>query len=555
MNPLLISFFKYLSLVLPALWVFILSLRPVVSIDAMKLHMALPAAWKNEGFFFFREFNSIIELGMMNIDYLYMLLLKFSNWEPLPKIAHASFLILTGIFVYRFISKRYGLFYGILSYLMILTLPINQRLSSEVYVDLGLLFFSSLSVIYFLKAFEKEFRLKYFIISSIACGLVAGSKYTGLVFAFVMIMLVLHETSKNFKIKNVLLFTSLYSGAVLILISPWLIRNFVCSGGNPLYPLFSSVFSSTIQKSPSHSISGVGHGYMAWRYFKGETFLDVIFIPLRFFFSGRDHDFLRFDGVLNPFMPILVFFAFVKAQYLTKRNKFHMVTIIIFTLIFASYHSLATIRYAIAFTVPLTILSIEGIKNSFGFIKHRHLKNIIPCSLITLLLFFNLNYAVNYAKKTQILEYLKGDITKEAYLKTFVPFYDLYEYINANTPEDAVIYDVLSGNRMYYVERTYICSEWSVNRWFNEIVYRNEGIKEFYELLENLPNTNDLRADYLIIRPNLFYNSFLEIYYNHEDPEGLNNKRKLQMFIDFLSLQTPVFISGDMILYKINYGS
>jgi hypothetical protein len=550
----LIYFTKYALLAFPAFWMFALSLRPVVSIDALKLHMALPAAWKNEGFFFFRQYNAKIELGMMNIDYLYTLLLKFLDWEPLPKIVHASFLVATGILTYRFVSKRYGRIYGILSYWMILTLPINQRLASEVYVDLGLLFFSSLSVIYFLKAFEKDFSMKFFIISSIACGLAAGSKFNGLVFAFIMGMIIIHETSKHFDVKKMLTLTLIFSGIVLLSISPWLIRNYSGSGGNPFYPLFGSVFSSSaIQNPVTYTSSQISQGYMAWRYYNGESFLDVILIPLRFFFTGKDYDHFQFDGVLNPLMLLLMILAFVKSQYLTKRQRFQLFLIVIFMLIFASYYSSAAVRYALPFTLPLTILNIEGLKNSFTWGKSRKFQYFLPCIIVTFLIFFNLNYSYKFAKSTDILNYLKGNIAKEEYLKRYVISYDIYEFINSNLPEDAVIYDVLCGNKMYYVKRKYVCSESSVNWWFNGVVYRNEGVNAFYELLQDLPNTNNLKADYLLIKPYQFYKSFSEIYFNHDDPESIINKRKLDVFTDFLKQQTPLIVSGETVLYKINY--
>ncbi|MFA7123822.1 MAG: glycosyltransferase family 39 protein [Candidatus Delongbacteria bacterium] len=541
-------------MILPALWALALSLRPVVSIDALKLHMALPSVWKDEGFLFFRKFNAKIELGMMNIDYLYALLLKFFDWEPLPKIIHASFLVATGILTYRFVSKRYGQIYGILSYWMILTLPINQRLASEVYVDLGLLFFSSMSVIYYLRAFEKEFNLKYFIISAAACGLAAGSKFNGLVFAFIMVMIVLHETSKRFDVKKMLLLTLLFSTAILVLISPWLIRNYAGSGGNPFYPLFGSIFSSSaIQNPATYTSSQISQGYMTWRYYNGESLLDVILIPLRFFLTGKDYDHFQFDGVLNPLMLLLLVLSFIKSQYLTKRQKFQLFMIVVFMLVFASYYSSAAVRYALPFTLPLTILNIEGLKNSFGLVKTGKFKCFVPCIIIASLIFFNINYSYKFAKRTSVFQYLQGNITKEEYLKKHVISYDIYEFINSELPADAVIYDVLCGNKMYYVNRKYICSESSINWWFNGVVYRNEGINSFYELLGNLPNTDKLKAGYLLINPNEFYKSFLEIYFDQDDPESIKNKQKLDSFINFLKKQSPLFISGELILFKINY--
>ena len=173
---------KSLFIAIPfILVVILLSFTPIISRDALTHHMALPKLWLKNGVFSVDAFK-LFSFYPANIDILYYFGLKL-NLEFLPKFIHSSFLILTAILVYRYIKEKHiKLSLQVLAFILTITIPINQRLSSEVYVDLGLLFFSSLSLIYFLKWKDSEFKSKkYFYISAIGSGLAFGAKYNGLV--------------------------------------------------------------------------------------------------------------------------------------------------------------------------------------------------------------------------------------------------------------------------------------------------------------------------------------------------------------------------------------
>ena len=64
--------------------------------------------------------------------------------------------------------------------LFFLSLPIIVKLSITVYVDLGLIFFSTASILSLLKWIESRYQSKFLILSATCCGLALGTKYNGL---------------------------------------------------------------------------------------------------------------------------------------------------------------------------------------------------------------------------------------------------------------------------------------------------------------------------------------------------------------------------------------
>jgi hypothetical protein len=546
---------KYSTISIFSAFIFLLSLRPIVSRDALKLHMAFSDLWKNEGFFFFQRFNARIELGMMNLNYLYALLLRFFGWEQLPKITHGLFLIMTAFAVYFFVKKRFSELYGLWSFVLVLTMPIHIRLASEVYVDLGLLFFSTMCVIYYIRTFENEFSSKCLIISAVFCGLAAGTKYNGFIFSFIVCLMLFLDLSKKISKKEVVKWSAIYISVIIVMISPWLIRNYAGSG-NPFYPLFTSIFGSNITEPEVLFVEMKEVKEIVLRQQSGESIFEILMIPLRFFFTGKDNDFLNFDGVLNPFIIFLIPFAFFKPKDpLSKQIKIRLLIIFLFILLFNSYYQSQRIRYVLPFMGPLLILAAAGYYNIVEASKSSKSRYALALMITLPILIFNMKYAFDFVSHNDIVKYLFGGIQKEQYLEKHVPMYKMYNFINSKTPEKSVIYDVLCGNRYFYVKRKYVCSPSNLNWWFFNMTYESCRLHDYLNFLGNLPNTDGLKADYLIVKPDSYIKSFLKIYHNENDSLNLQNTVKLNEFVSFLKKQNMVFSDGDAYLFKIDYNT
>ena len=134
---------------------FLLASVPPVSRDALTHHLVVPKLYLQHG--------KMVELPAipfsyypMNLDLLYILPLYFGN-DIVPKFIHFLFALMTAGLLFGFLKKRSGTLYALFGCLMFLSTPVIVKLSITVYVDLGLVFFSTAALIYLIKWSETDF--------------------------------------------------------------------------------------------------------------------------------------------------------------------------------------------------------------------------------------------------------------------------------------------------------------------------------------------------------------------------------------------------------------
>jgi hypothetical protein len=96
-----------------------------------------------------------------------------------------------------------------------------------------------------------------------------------------------------------------------------------------------------------------------------ESGLQILLLPFRIFFEGKDNNPQFFDGVLNPFLLFLPVLAFIKP--LKNRplefEKYAMLAFVVLSFIVASFQTDMRIRYISPIIPFLVILSILGLEN------------------------------------------------------------------------------------------------------------------------------------------------------------------------------------------------
>ena len=118
---------------------------PPVSRDALIHHLAIPKLWIAHGGIYEMP-ASPFSYYPMNLDLLYTIPLMFGH-DILPKIIHFIFGLLTGWLVFKYIQKRISRTYGLMGALFFISIPVVIKLSITVYVDLGLMFFSTAALL------------------------------------------------------------------------------------------------------------------------------------------------------------------------------------------------------------------------------------------------------------------------------------------------------------------------------------------------------------------------------------------------------------------------
>ena len=455
--------------------ILILAWVPPVSRDALIHHLAVPKLYLRNGGIY--EIPSMIfSYYPMNLELLYMVPLWLGN-DIVPKFIHLSFGLLTAWLIYTYIKRRIGPAYAILGVVLFLSLPIIVKLSTTVYVDLGLVFFSTASLLLFMRWIHDGFPIKLLIISAICCGLAMGTKYNGLITfllqgLFVPLFYARYGPADKSCFLKSCAYGLIFVFVALLIFSPWMIRNYLWTQ-NPIYPLYDHWFNA-----PGASSQTVGvFAYRSLLYH--EPWWEIALLPVRIFFQGQDNNPQYFDGKLTSFLLIFTIFAFVgsKKKVMPVRNeKIILMAFSVLYLFVAIFISSLRIRYIAPIIPPLLILSIYGIKNIFIAIKN--FNNVVLYDLtilfIVLIVFgyfvSGINYILEQYETVKPIEYISGKVTRDEYIERYRPEYSLFKYINKNLPYDSGILFIFMGNRGYYCERDYIFDMQGSRSAFQETV-------------------------------------------------------------------------------------
>ncbi len=455
-----------LLIVLVIGYIGVLAAVPPVDRDALTHHLFVPRLYLEHGGI--HELSHIpFSYYPMNLDLLYLIPLAFGN-DIAPKFIHFVFALVTGVMIFRYLRQRTDTTHAWMGALFFLTLPIIVRLSSTVYVDLGLICFFFAALLYLFKWIESGFTMRPLIISGIFCGLALGTKYNGLVGLFLLGLFVPFVYARmNPKTRHASLKAAGY-GAVFILVSlvvfsPWMIRNMAWTG-NPVYPLYNKVFnpppesSDTETRPPAPRISHLQFRHLDY----GESWPAIAMIPVRVFFQGKDDDFQYFDGRISPFLlflPILAFAGFKTNR--SRQEKAEIWLMLAFSLLFLVYACVQTsvrIRYFAPILPPLVVLSMIGLyRLRASGVLGAKLSGPVRAGVVaaTVAVIFGLNgaYMVERFKKDRPLDYLSGKLSRDEYIQAFRPEYAVFQYANAHLPEDARIFGLFMGGRGYYSDR------------------------------------------------------------------------------------------------------
>ena len=426
----------------------ILCLVPPTARDELTHHLAIPRLYARAG--------RIIEVPMAPYSYYPMLLdmlyTPWVNWgyDSVPKFIHGFYGILTGLLLYAYLSRRMNAIYGLLGFFFFVSTPAVLRLSHWAYVDLGITFYSTGSLLCLLRWREEKNAIRWLIIVALSAGFAVATKPNGLVvlliLSFLFVLILANEPQRGLtKIVSELVLFGIFA---LLPFLPWLIKN-TLQTGNPFFPHLPALFpprgGADVEMAPSY----VEIGIIARRQFLyGESWWEIAALPLRIFFQGRDDNPRYFDGVLSPVLILFLLWAF-KGKWLEEK-KFCMTFAMLF-LAYAIFLVDLRIRYILVIVPPLVVLLVYGIFNVYLRIKQ-------PAYLFAGVLFFtgvNLSYLWQYFREVAPVRYLLSNDSREAYLVERLAEYPAFQYINRELPPAAKIYLLFVGRRGYYCDREY----------------------------------------------------------------------------------------------------
>ncbi|MFH1380315.1 MAG: glycosyltransferase family 39 protein [bacterium] len=214
-------------------------LLPETFYDSLNHHLAAPNQY------LIRHNNAPLQNNLYtfipaNIEMLFTAGLSLGG-DIAAKLINFSILLWLLYFIYGFIKTETGEneapLFGIVIFI---SLPLVLISSWKTQIEFGLSLFSAAALISFIEFFKEENYLvkqKYLILCGIFLGFTMGSKYTGVLNALALGIILIFSSYKQPKIllKRIFIIISISS----ILVAPWLIRNYIYTK-NPVYPLFSA---------------------------------------------------------------------------------------------------------------------------------------------------------------------------------------------------------------------------------------------------------------------------------------------------------------------------
>ncbi len=492
--------------------IILLSLVPPVSRDALVHHLNVPKLYIAHGGIY--EIPSMpFSYYPMNLDLLYLIPLYLGN-DIVPKLIHFCFALLTAWLIFGYLRRRLNTTYALLGAAFFLSIPIIVKLSITVYVDLGLIFFSTASLLLLLKWIETGFKLKFLALSAGLCGLAMGTKYNGLITFFLLTLFVPFLYSRYAQNKSgsfikpagygILFFT-----VALLVFSPWMIKNYHWKG-NPVYPLYNNWFNPAPSKEIVSGKAEKKGGVSLFTYrtiAHGEPWWQIALLPIRIFFEGKDGSDQYFDGKLNPFLLILPIFAFWRVREGPKtlgcEKKIFLVFAVLF-FAFAFFSTVLRIRYILPIIPPLVILSVFGIRNIAEAVKGlrslagRKTGSVILSLAVMLLLAINALYVIDQFRYVAPFSYLTGAVTRDEYITQYRPEYPAMQYVNKNLPPESRLLFIFLGKRGYYCDRDYIPdTQGQVNRLY-QLIKKSNSPHEVWRDFEKM------RITHLIIQIGIF---------------------------------------------------
>ena len=466
------AFLLYTTIITLLCMEIILNLTPPISRDALIHHLAVPKLWLDHGGIYEIPWADYAYYPM-NINLLYALCLYLNN-DIAPKFIHLAFGLGTGLLIYFYLKFRYDRNWGLLGMVIFITTPIVIWLSTSAYIDLGMTFFTTSSIIAFIKWRDAEYQnIKWFLISCLAMGIAIGSKYNALIaWLIVNMFLVLNVARDTRKQITALKYGMLFFLVTSIAASPWYLKNYFQTG-NPFYPLFGSFINSLRHHPVQEALRGQAlekTGQVS--FFKmreilyGESIWETLLIPIRMFFQGKDTSYQYFQGSLNPILIVFSPFAFLNKRY--RKDKFFFMFFSVIFIFMTYFLTAKQVRYILPVLPFLAIIAVMGIKDLLKMMGEKTLfsslrfgeklkstAKVFVFSSVVILLIYNLIYLKNRINIVSPIPYVLGKETRETFLKHHLLHYDAVEYINHSLPDDAVVFTMFLGRRGYYLNRAY----------------------------------------------------------------------------------------------------
>ena len=425
---------------------FFTSLAPPTHGDALRYHLKLPSIYVSNHEIipvFWNQYSAFPSISGM----IFTVGAVFENLIfPGVFVFCLSIMILVTLysFVIRYLGDKYLLPVITACYCF----PMMTALSSPPLDYLFLTLFSLLSV-YALMNWYRTDSVKWLIISGLMAGFAMASKhFGGLAFVALSVLIItracIERHSFRKTIRNILLFGFLAG----LVVSPWYLRAYA-QYNNPVWPIANGIFNG---KYWSQEYTEMAKTNLTNAKAKKDIHLpeDLLLGPWNLTMNGD-----KFGKARGGITYIFLCFISLLVVIIEKDKLPLLASIALFTIIYYIFWALTWVHNSEKLFLIYPLLSILA---GYTFVRLVELGDtIIPfvceTSFLIALLF---SLAVNLAYNAQFVPVVLGSETKNEFLSKYSFFYDEFQYINENLPDDAKILLYELDNTLY-LKKPSIC--------------------------------------------------------------------------------------------------
>ena len=432
------SSFSSVTLVLGSILFFALimnligSIAPPTEADTLAYHFAYPKLFVREHRIFY--IPDFVANAPLNQHMLYIIGMLLHRSVMASLIVYMEGIALVAAII-LFCRKYLSTEIGVLSAVLLYTTPLLTYMAGSGLVELGLTLFTFLAFWAFYEWILAH-KIRWLTVAAIFTGFAAGTKYYGLISIVAFGLLIgLHLTlHQGFVLKDLVRALTLFGFIVIMIGSPWYIRNAV-NTGNPVYPAFYSILGG---RDWSPELNDAFKSMVAKEKRRGgNDLISFVLAPWNMTIKGDLFGAARtgFGPVFLAFAPLVIWLFCINDQPARPLLGY----IILFAFIFF------TIWFWIAFQRHRHLLPIMpgmsiGTAMAIFYIGNRSRLMKWAVSLaVAVALFFNLGG--NLIFNAHFVPVVFGAQSKESFLKSKVPGYEDIIWINEHLrDEDKILH-------------------------------------------------------------------------------------------------------------------
>jgi len=505
------------------LWSFLFALLgfavvPPLDYDEVAYHLALPKLYIEHHRIVCVPF--ILQSNWpMNAEMLFTLALLLGS-DILPHLIILTMSVLMGYGIFSLSRRHFDARVGMLGAALYASTPLVRRLSGSGLIDIALVSYIFAAVYAFALWMESE-RRGWLLIAGLLAGLAAGTKLTGAAFAVLWSGVVLWDShSRLHRAWSTAARDAAWFGLIaFVVVVPWYLRSYIFTG-NPVWPFFHGILGGKYWDA-------LGTEYLISFLTRFKPPLSLRSLLFALWMVPRDYGGLH----LWLFIPTLLPLAMVAVGRGAALGRYLLTFCLGFYIFWLLVLGDQT-RFLLPIVAPLALPSAYTIY--WWFDRLPHPIGLLGLIMVAILLARDL--PVFAAAQRDLLRdrwpYLRGQVSREAFLRHKVDPWEVFVYANERLDEEAVILLLPYECRGYYLDRAYI--------WGNPIGQRVIKFEQFDDPVALWREIRAMGVTHIIDDPHWVYTALP--YWEHD--------RHLMLQLEAVCAE-PLYEENDMILFRV----